>query len=1375
MAKQVVLSGLLLTLLLSFSHAQVHYERISYLSVADGLSHNTVNAILKDSRGFMWFGTQQGLNRFDGYNFTVYLHNPNNGSSISNNRIYSIAEDSNGNIWIGTGNGLNKYDRTKDQFERFYLTDDSGIPLMTFVKSLSLDHEENLWIGTLGSGLYQFKPATAGFYKALPADTRKELQNQSTEISSVLVDSRQRIWFTDHTAGINQFDPLTQHIRRFPFFSADNAPDNLGKTLYEDHLGNIWACTEGNGLFRLIEPENTFFHFHSESAVSPLSGNIVRDIQQDDNGLYYIATDGGGVNIYDPASKRMDYLTYDIQKPNALSGNGVYSIYIDYNSIRWIGTFGTGINIVNPNQKQFEHYLHSGKTINELSHPVLWGFYETNDGKIWIGTDGGGVNIFDPQTRSFFHYKNHPDDPTSLGSNVVIEIYQDSRGRIWLGTYDGGLNLYNPRSGSFTRFTHEADNPTSINSNDVWSVYEDRDGLLWVGTLDGLNLFDPERGTFAEIPIDIPGTDQIYSRKITSILEDSRGNLWLGGAWLGLLNKEIKEVYIFSGYSLSGYDISDIMEDTSGNIWIATEGGGLARYDHVTGGFELFTMEDGLPGNMLQQILEDEQGYLWISSSMGLSRFDPSDNSFRNYDRYDGLQGNQFSPNSALKASNGKLYFGGVNGFNAFYPRLITDNTYVPPVYITGLQLMNQPIQPGIPGFEIDGPVNEATQITLKHYQSVITFEFAALNFTSPEKNQYAYMLEGFDNDWNYSGNKKTATYTNLNTGKYLFRVKASNNDGVWNEAGTSVQLIVLPPWWRTWWAYLLYSLIIAAALIYLRNYSLSKQKLQNALLLKDVEKRKIEELNQLKLKFFTNISHEFRTPLTLITGPIERLVSKPGIDSYVAGQLKVVHKNAGRLSKLINQIMDFRKIESGKMTLNPTKQDLVAFVKDIIEAFEQVATEYDIRFEFESCCNEINMYFDVHKMDAILYNLLSNAFKFTPAGGTVTVSIKKDEIKTADINNENRQRVMIFVKDTGIGIPPREIDRIFDRFYQVNDTSRPGKTMEQQGTGIGLSLIREFTELHRGSISVISDHGKGSEFILELPLTEDDRFFSSLSESETVQASTSNTSEPGEEKEIERSEDEKYKTPVILVAEDNMDMQHFIKDILSSQYQVLLAANGKEGYETAAAEIPDLIISDVMMPVMDGFEMAEKIKNDEKTNHIPIIFLSAVTTEESNLHGLKLGAEDYIEKPFHSEALLAKITNRIKNRTMLQEKIRKEVLMQPKAMVVESAEEKFIAKAIEIIEENISNPDLDVKLFCREMGMSRSVLYRKMEAITGQSVGELIRSVRLKRAADLLVSSKLSVSEICYQVGFNDPQYFSKSFKKVYGLSPSKYTQTVH
>ncbi len=1339
----------------------------------------------------MWFGTNDGLNKYDGYQFRVYRNNRLDSTSISNSRIYSMVEDKGGNVWIATRSGLNRYISETNSFKRYLKSETDSCTLSNnFIRRLFIDSKDRLWIGTLGGGLNLYDPQKDRIERIKTQyDPSEPSVRDNGNVYDILEDKLGNIWIANSLNGINLLDGSKASLRFFPFSGESTANENFGKTLYEDRHGNIWTCTEGDGLYCLDRTTGKFRHYYYRPGDNCLSNNIVKDIFEDEKGNLWVATDGGGLDELDPVTGNFREYHYDISNPSGLSSNAIYCLYNDHNGILWIGTFNGGINMYNHNKKAFLHYTQISNNKNSLSHKAVLTFCEDSNHKIWIGTDGGGLNLFDPVNQNFLAYRHVPGDPSSLNSDVVTSILQDRSGKLWVGTYSGGLHLYNPVSGRFKSYQHNPADPNSLGSNLVWTLYEDKSGNFWIGTLNGLYLFDREKETFRHYkPEYHEGSNPQQAAKATGILEDSRGNFWVSGSGLSRFDRITGRFFPVKNQALENYDVRDLYEDAAGNIWIALDGGGLICYNLDHNSFTSYTSHDGLPNDAIHCIIEDDHHEFWLSTNKGISRFNPADGSFRNYDISDGLQSNQFSYAAGLKASTGEIYFGGVNGFNVFYPDSIKDNPYIPQIEITDLKIMNKPVEIGTKNSVLKADISVTKAITLTHSQSVVTFEFTALNYTSPEKNLYKYKMEGFDHDWNEVGTKRTATYTNLDPGKYIFRVKGSNNDGKWNDEGAFLEVNVLPPYWKTFWAFLVYTFILLLMLYSYRNYSIRQQMLKNAIILKDIEKSKVEEVNQLKIRFFTNISHEFRTPLTLIIGPLDKLLSIVK-DADIHNQLAIMRKSAGRLLNLVNELMEFRKIETGHLLLKVSRGDIISFIKDIKSAFEELAVRHSIHFTFRSNVDTLEAYFDMEKLDKIISNLLSNAFKCTPDKGHIQVRVlaapPAEEPDNQAAMNYNfgiplkDNYIEISVKDSGPGIEPERLPQIFDRFYQVTGNEKAIRNIEQQGTGIGLDLTKDLVLLHHGQIAVRTRQGRGSQFIIRIPQGKEHFKTEEISENLSLlpkdhkflfSEEDPDTNRQSEFKQEENKTGTKKKRYSVLIVEDQSDLWHFMQDFLRHEFEIFIAEDGLQACDIAYREIPDLIISDIMMPEMDGIELCKELKTDERTNHIPLIFLTAKSTIEARLEGYKTGADDYIPKPFDPDLLVVRIKNLINSRELLKEKFKKEFLLQPREVILESADDKFLAKALEIVEDHISDSTFDVRNFVSEIGMSRSVLYRKLEAVTGQSANEFIRNIRLKRAAQLLSQNKLNVSEISYEVGFNDPQYFSKCFSKQFGKTPSEY-----
>ena len=1362
-----------LSLLHHLSLASVIYpqKRFDHLTIDQGLSQNTVNAILKDSHGYMWFGTNDGLNQYDGYDLQVYRSLPEDTTSLTNSKIFSIAEDNEGNIWIGTANGLNKYNRALDIFERFYHQKSNNNSLShNFIRCIYPDTDGKIYLGTLGGGLTIYNTTTRKFFRS--ANVLKTSADLKIDyVSSIIKDYEGNILLGADINGILLYNTTTDEYSAKVY---DDQPLGKisygGKTLYEDINRDIWICTEGNGLYQWQKSIGKFLHYTHQEAPSGLSGNIIKGIYEVADQLFWIVADGGGLNILDAKTNTIEILRYHPNDKKGINSNALYTIYGDNQGIIWIGTFDGGVNIANPQKKAFEHFTHNGAE-NSLSHKAVLTFLEQSTDVIWIGTDGGGLNKFYRNSGTFHAFKSDPGNPNSISSNVITSLYLDKNKQLWVGSYQGGLMKYEAHSGFKT---YQASQKSGLENNNIWCMLEDSRGNFWIGTLGGLYIFDRSMEIFRKIKDPARPPETNLQRNIC-MMEDHEGNIWVGGNGISVYNPDAHSWLYYNNIhqdhtSLGVDNVRSIYQDSKKNIWIGTEGAGLHLFVPQTKSFLKWASRDGLPNNSIHQILEDRDGNLWISTNNGLSKLTFENHllkSLKNYDINDGLQSNQFSYAASLKSSTGEMYFGGVNGFNVFDPKSISINKFAPPVKITGFRINEKNVSYG-PASPLSKHISATEEITLNHAQSrVFSIEFTALNFTSPEKNNYAYTLEGFDgeHEWLDAGTRRTATYTNLNDGKYVFKVKAANNDGIWNENPAILKIRVLPPWWKTWYAYLTYAIILVALTLSMRRFTIERIHLKNDIKLKELERQKNEEINQAKLKFFTSISHEFKTPLTLIIGPLRKLMDDFRDNREIQFYHALMYRNAKRLLHLINQLMDFRKIENGKQQLRVMEDDIVAYTRNIKTDFENLAIQKQIDFSFNADFPEIKVLFDKDILDKVLFNLLSNAFKFTPQNGRVGITI-----------SNQIGHIELVVEDSGIGIPPEVQPMVFDRYFHL-DQSANHQNAVFEGTGIGLALAYELIQMHHGTIDVESIPGQGSKFKLTLPMGETaysthekgsgagNDVFTHPSVEDYLQPDTKETDYAPE---WEISQQDKHK-PILLLVEDNLELRAFLYQYLHGDFKILEAGNGRQGLDSAKKYIPDLIVSDIMMPLMDGLEMCALLKKDERTNHIPIILLTARSTVENNIEGLNTGADDYICKPFHAKVLELKIKNLITRQKELQKKYSERIFSFSDEKTP-SPEEKFLENIKIIIEHHLGDPEFDVNAFAKEINMSRSVLYRKLKALTGQSVNELLSNLRLMKAAELLANKSLSVSDVAYAVGFSDPQYFSKCFRKKYNTTPSDF-----
>ena len=1351
--------------------AQKRELQFSHLTSQDGLGSNTVFAILQDSKGFLWIGTWDGLCRYDGYNFKVYTTNENDSTTISDNKIRTMCESENGDLWIGTWyNGLNKYDAKTEKFTR-YLYDEQNPSSISDnnITCLWEDKSDHLWVGTL-SGLNKFDLKSQTFAHFIhDPDNPESLSDNS--VYSICEERYGLLWIGTAKGGLNLFDKEKETFKYYKYnpVNSKSLSGNWIMSLLEDHSGDLYIGTASSGLNKFEKRSEEFFRYSSVTNQTNCS-NEVWDLFEDSDRTLWIGTNNGGLSILDRESGVFSCFMQNSDDPRSLSDNTITSIYEDRTGILWLGTWNGGLNKYNKYEKKFITFSHESNDPNSLSTNSIYPIYVDSFGDLWIGTDIGGINRRVKDTNKFEQFVNNSNNPYSISSNVIYSICEDSIGNIWVATDFGGLSKFDREKKRFLHFRHNPQNPSSILSDRVSQVFIDNRGDLWIGySIDGLSKLPVGKSEFIHYRHDPANPKSISSGMVFAVNEDKYGGLWFGtnGGGLNKFNRKSKEFIHYNNdpddpLSLSNDEVSVIQIASNGIMWIGTSGGGLNKFDKDSETFQRYKTDDGLPSDMICGILEDGKGNLWISSFKGLSKFNPETETFRNFSSADGLAGDEFNTWSYFKDKNGTMYFGGTNGLNVFHPDSLNDNPFLPSVVITDFQILHKPVAVGYdPLWDrtiLENSLSETDTLELNHYENIITFEFASLDFRNPVRNQYAYFLDGFDKEWTYTDAKnRYATYTNLDPGEYVFRVIGSNNDGLWNKEGNSIAIFINPPWWSTWWAYMLYGAVLVLLVVSMRGYDLRRQRLKHQLELEHEHAEKLQEVDRMKSHFFANISHEFRTPLTLILGPAERIISECPNESLTR-QANMIKKNANRLLGLINQLLELSKLESGKLKFSASRNNICSFVKGIAMSFESIAESKDIVLKVILEKEEIPVYFDKEKMEQIIINVISNAFKFTHEGGKISVRVKENENYTADIT----------VRDTGIGIPQKEIPKIFDRFYQVDGTH----TREHEGTGIGMALTKELVELHKGEIEIDSAVGEWTEVRITLPLgkshlTEDeiiekDETHHQIGSRNEDQIEIAMTDEIPER---ERLDDR----TIILIVEDNSELRGYVKEAISMDYHVEEAMNGEQGLRKAEKLIPDLIISDIMMPVMDGKEMTKRLKTDEKTSHIPIIHLTAKSDQESKIEGLESGADAYVTKPFSIQELQVRIKTLIESRRKLQEKFSKgEILAKPEVKKLSKLDQNYMTRLLEVVNSNLSKEEFSIEEIGEEVGMSRSQIYRKLKAITGKSPSLFLRSVRLTKAKEMIQNKEATISEISFKVGFSSPAYFSRCFKEEYGYSPS-------
>ncbi len=1379
--KDTLLSFFLFILLTFTSFSQNNNLKFRHLTSDDGLSQNFISCILQDQKGFMWFGTKDGLNRYDGYSFEVYQNDPFDSTTISDNFITALFEDSRGYIWVGTlSGGLNCFERETEIFHHIrYRSNNAEVFNTDEVKSIVEDTNGNIWIGTRGEGIFKLsfknKDSFKLNYKQYYSDVDKQGSLSSNIISTLFFDSKGVLWVSTLN-GLDKFNAKNESFTNYEILTRNpKAPlsyfDKTVYSIFECSNGNLWLGTL-SGLVKFDRLTQSYKLFPHHYDVFRYGWGSIMQIVEDHSKKLWLATPGELMR-FDARSNTYDYFKNDPLNQNSISYNSISSLYLDNTGILWIGTAGIGINIYDPKGNRFSTLVRNNDTSSRITGFSVRSVLQESRDIVWISTDVlFKWNRRTGELKSYETDSNRPNDYGNTGPWSIIKSYD---GKIWSATSEG-LYSYDPSNENIRQYKFNSSDKNGLPQKEVYAVFEDQNKNIWAATENYFcNLIDIDKGIFNYYRYQ---TSLPYNQRERPVIhQDSKGIFWIGTK-NGLLrfDQQNKSFFTYKNNpkqlnSLSNNYIKTICPDPinpDNILWLGTSGGGLNRFNVKKETFEHFTESEGLPNNVVYGILPDGKGNLWLSTNKGLSKFNPKENTFRNYDVSDGLQSNEFNTGAYYLSENGEMFFGGIKGLNYFYPNEIKDNPNIPKIALTNLKLGDHYISIKDENSVLKRTFSETDELVLSYADDVITFEFTSLDYSAPNKNRYAYKLENFNEDWIYSGSVRSATYTHLPFGEYVFRVKGSNNDGVWNDEGIALKLIITPPWWSRWWAYIIYGLLLLSILYIIRRYELNRLKLKNQLEVEKIEIDTLRNLDQLKSHFFANISHEFRTPLTLILGQIESVLAS-NLEIKEKGKLQVATRNARRLLTLINQLLDLSKLEAGSMELNAEQHNIVSFLKSLFFSFESLADNQKIKLKFESELENIPVVFDPDKIEKVFYNLVSNAFKFTSVKGEIKVSLKIIE----------PFKVEICVKDNGIGIPADRISHIFDRFYQIDSSS----TREHEGTGIGLALTKELVELHHGKISVKSEVNKGTEFSIHLPLGGLKTKEEPSLEKTTNYSSNGNNSDDNEKDLVLNDEHHELnisnsdtqipfndQNEIVLIAEDNADVRAYIREQLENDYKILEAKNGEEGFSIAQNEIPDLIITDVMMPKKDGYQFCKEIRNDEKTSHIPIIMLTAKAGLDDKIEGLETGVDAYLTKPFSARELRVRVRNLIYQRKQLRKRFSKSTILKPSDVSVVSVEQIFLEKTIRTIEKHFEDEQFGVEKLADEMNMSVSQLNRKLNALVDQPPGQLIRSFRLQRAADLLKQNAGTVAEICYRVGFNDQAYFSRAFKKQFGTSPSEY-----
>lgn len=1301
----------ILFFLLTLVCFQLHAQHFHYLKVKDGLSSNITFKIVQDEKGIIWIASRNGIDRYDGSFIKHYdlwaVSNPVNAA-------HDLEIDENGIIWVASAKGLFFYDKYKDKF--IQLTSDY-FKYQGRIYDVLVDKSNQVWIGT-AQGLFVYDIEKEQF-------TKEKTFLKNILVKSLFQDENGTVWIST--------DANNYHIKpnkSQPTVFDESLKNELIVSYFQHENGELWIGTDNNGVFALDETYQ--IKRHIDLATNDLETGAVRGISADKNNRILFGIDGGGLVILNEAGEIEEAFSYNEDKIGLLNDNGIYDIFIDDSEQIWMTTFGGGVNIYNPNQSAFELVQHEINNQNSLNNNFVRAFLEDKKGNWWFGTEKG-VSKFDKNKNRWTHYFNEKGKNEILGNNAVLSLAEDNDGNIWIGTYSGGVTRLNPNTGQTTIFKNNTRNPNALGTNFIYCIHKDKNGDLWFGGIRGkVAKYNKETNSFQRYEVNA----------VFDISETSNGDLYFGTPsdmfLLSIENQQIKRL------GLEGFNnllIVALHNDNDGNIWIGTQSNGLLKYEIATQKVTQYLKKDGLPSNIVVGILEDENARIWVSTSRGISCLD--NGVFYNYDNQNGLGDLEFNIRSGGKTSDARFIFGGQNGFTLFAPKDFKNtNVEAPRLYFSDFKIGNQSVFPNFPNAEIapiNLPIDAAKTVVLDYTQNAFSFDFSAIDYSIASKHKYRWRLKRLEKDWSPATTNQTAVYTNINPGKYTFEVQTSVDGKNWGKSRT-IAIKIEPPFWRSTFAYLFYLIAITALGYLIYNY---------------LNIRIREKNSEDKIQFFINIAHDLRTPLTLIKAPLQDLKSDNSISLQSKNKLHLIGKNTERLHQLMTQLLDFQKVDLGKMELLTREKDIIHYLKEKISLFKALAKAKNIQLKFESESDNIPLYYDTDKMDKVVYNLLSNAIKYTPEDGEIIVKAI-----------QQKGNCILKFMDNGIGIPKEQQINIFKRYTRANNAVN----YQIPGSGVGLMLTYQLVELQKGRIKLESEEGKGSTFTLTFLLGKSHLQPHQILDKKVIVNPKRNFSLPTlnqAETTIIMTENKQLHT--ILIVEDNPELQSYLADSLSISYNVLVADNGEQGLEIAKDENPNLIISDVMMPKMNGMEMCKALKADIETSHIPVILLTSLNNVNYKVEGIQLGADVYLEKPFEIDVLKAYIKNLIAIREGLKGKLKAKKLNVNKADFPNPIDHEFIEKIRTIVLENLENEQFSVEILCRTLLMSRPVLYRKVKALTGQSIQQFTNAIKLNKALELLKTNEHTISDVAYMTGFANPKYFSTSFKKHFGVSPSK------
>lgn len=1362
-------SSLLIIIFYAFAAIPIFGQESSpsFVAVApEMLSNSFIRCFYKDTKGYMWIGTEDALVRYDGSNAYRYVHDPNDKNSIAHSTINTIVEGKDKKLWIGTAQGLCIYNRELDSFinvdsipgSRNYLNN-------RYITDLEFDSQGLLWIGTHEGGINIYDPVKRKFEYIIDPPQRGVLP--SNNFINALTNIGDTMWCASK-GGLLLYSSRTRE--RLPLRSLDRFATAQISSIATLKSGGLLVATIMGKVTRVI-PKNGSYSFEEVISGQELgeSSNRILTLCLDSKGNILVGGENSGVNAIDQNTYKVRRLLTEERGIKRLPTNSIQSIYADDQGLVWIGTFNNGVFLLDSNKKRFET---NDPYVDDLSltNNEARSFAEDGQGNIWIAFYGVGLGKIDSKNQTL-----HRVDAINrqIGNKNVTSVICDRSGELWLGTAGKGVFRIDPVTNKLVNYTLRSE---GFGNDQVFCLYEDKSGIIWAGTWgSGLFFLDQDSNKFVSAteydePNHIPNTGYVCD-----ILEDSNGTFWVGTLYgLYELKRKVGNSFTYQVHlpdqnegSIKGTQIQALVEDANKNLWIGTTEALNVKGKDATQ-FKAYQADGGSVVNTIRSLLTDKHGNVWISGNSGLSKFDPNTKTFISYTREDGLKSNNFHRNAALASSNGKFFFGSNNSFDSFFPDSIRTNSSSGKLVLSDLKINNQSVKPGAEDSPLKQHISLTSELELSYDQRSFMINFVALEYASSSNHTYCYKLENFDKDWNCTGNNHSATYTNIDPGHYVFLVKSANRDGVWTTEPLRLEITIQQVFWKTWWAFLIYISIILLLVYFLIKIRIERLKMKNEIMFEKLKREQEHELSESKTQFFTNVAHEFRTPLSLILIPLESLMGTNAVPPALRERIFTAYRNADRMRRLVNELLDFNKLEVGNLKLNVQYGELVQFIKDTSDAFNEMAAKRRISFSVQFDSPTIMGWFDRDKLERVIFNVLSNAFKFTTDGGAISLNIGTKH----SVNNDGTlcRCVELMIEDNGIGILPEELPMIFEKFYQAKSSSK----ISSPGTGIGLSLTKALVELHQGTITAESVPDHATVFTILLPIDANvyDQDENLVTPPEVVHMGTNDHVVMAPHVPEETDTNNATEKPKILVVEDNRELRDYLVAELRLEFSVLEATDGSDGLAVAQESNPDLIISDVMMPLKDGIEFCHAIKSDLNTSHIPFILLTAKGTVEDQIHGIKTGADLYVSKPFNIRYLMTHVRQIIESRRKLYARFSQDVYLMPAKATCNELDQAFLQKAIDYVISNLQDPQFSVDSIATLFNLSRMQTYRKIKALTGKSVVEFIKMVRMKEAIKLMDSHKLTLAEIAFEVGFNSASYFTRCFKEEYGKTPSEYLE---